>query len=321
MTVAILPVKMIAGVGSLTTDADIAKFSQNCLQPMTLDEMVNTQFRTDAHYVAYSVSGMEMWPRLRKSILPELKEAGAEVLLHYFSFDWDNADHSGWNDAATKTFEEKLAIMTTHPVLSLWHTLYATRGGSRIIYKPETPISVDTAEEHILWLLEQFRTAGFLVGTNMPEGHIDASCRDWTRCMRCPQVNRDDGDFTWAQPYYRLFQQHKTLPNKLLGRLTQKTLPRVNNFNKNKYADKPVPDHADSLTQLQAVVNGKMIWTDFYKRSRRVLKNSHYFDIIFNNAATGWDRGGRNDNILKMIGNLPRRTRRSRRENSLVFEL
>ena len=302
MTVAIFPVKNVSGVGTIATDADVAEFSKKCLQTMPFDEMVDTQFRTDAHYVSYSVKGLDNWPRLRKGIELELREAGMEVSLNYFSFDWDNAGHSKWDAASIKLFEEVLTMMGTHPVLSLWHTMYATKHGARIVYKPDTPVPIEVAEEHYIWLMEQFKLGGFDVGTKLPGGHIDAQCSDWTRCMKCPQVLHSDGTQTWTQSYYRLFKQKKILPNKLLGRLNQKTLPRTKTFNKKQYTGKPVPSHADSLTQLQAVVNGKMIWTDFYKRARKVLKNSYYFDIIFNNAATGWDRGGRNDSVLKMIG-------------------
>lgn len=292
MTVAILPFKQMQGCGSLSTDSDIAAFSQNCLFVMSFEQMLETQFNTDAHFVSYSIPQLTNWPRLKKSIIPDLKAVGMDVVLKYFSFDWDNPEHGIWTEALLNDFGYLLAGVTDSILLS-WHTFYTTAHGARIIYKLSEPIQVEKAELNLAWMINLFKEKGFT--------RIDGACKDWTRCMRCPQVIRDK-KATWESPFYYIYSQNKILDIKLLGTADSATIARTHHFDRAKHSSQPAPDHAFSLSQLQTTVNGKVIYTDFYKKARKHLKDTPYYDIIFNSAATGWEHGGRNDNVMRLIG-------------------
>jgi hypothetical protein len=296
MTIAVLPFKQMTGCGSLATDADLAAFSHNCLTVMPFADMLSTQFRTDAHFVSYAIPGLEMWPRLKKSILSDVRAAGMDIVLKYFAFDWDNINHSEWSDDLLASFGE-LVQACTDPIISAWHTFYTTKHGARFVYKLSAPIPVDAAEHNLAWMINHFIEKGFT--------QIDGSCKDWTRCMRCPQVIRD-GVASWSSSSFTLYSQRLTLDTSLLGKSTPATVATVKHFDKARHSNSLVPDYNTGYLLLCTTsgMSQKPVFTDFYKRSRKVLKDSPYFDIIYNNAATGWEPGSRNDQVMRMIGVL-----------------
>ena len=289
--IGVLSHKFMDGCGSIEGEENLRFFQNNCMDAMTLEEMLTTTFRTDAHFCCYSVTDFPMWPRLKKSILPEIRQNNLDVVLSYFAFDWDNAEHTDWTDASLTEFAAKIA-QCTDPVLSQWSVIYTTKHGARLVYTLSKAVPVDEGEKHLAWMLHRFDESGF---TN-----IDNSCKDWTRVFRCPQVMRD-GIASWEQSYYSLLTSPAVLDINAVGKRSVATIPKKTYFTRES---QETPDYG-TLENLLFAVNketGKTVQTEFYKRAKRHLKDSIYFDMLFNDAAPDWIQGQRNDQILRMLG-------------------
>ena len=287
----IMPSKQIKGCNSLVGAENIKHFQTSCQQVMSLEDMLNTQFRTDAHFSSYNLTGMPMWPRLNKSILPEIRQAGSDVVLAYLTFDWDNANHAEWTTESLAEFA-KLIGNCQDPIINSWSVMYTTAHGMRLIYTMSRTVPVEDGEQHLAWMFHHFKEHGFLL--------IDDGCKDWTRLMRCPQVMRDDKP-TWEQSYYDMISRPNVLNMDLVGKRSTKTIARKTFFIKEKQ-ELPLIDKLEGLLSAKAKGSERYTQTDFFKRAKRTLKDSQYLDILFNNAAPCWEAGHRNDEIVKMIG-------------------
>ena len=282
--------KRIKGCSSIQGDANLAFFRDNCLDVMSLEDMLTKQFSTDAHFTSYRITDYDQWPRLNLSILPEIRQDGRDIVLSYLTFDWDNADHAEWTEELWSEFGALLSNCQD-PVIKSWSAIYTTAHGARIIYTMSRPVPVDEAQQHLAWMFHHFKENGF--------DKIDEGCKDWTRLMRCPQVMRDEQP-TWNRSYYTMSTSVNILDMDLVGKKTAKSVATKRHFNKDKMT---MPDHASLQTMLTAKAgNGREKQTDFVKRAKKVLKESPYVDILFNDAIPDWTGGHRNDEIMKMVG-------------------
>lgn len=293
----VAPIRLLKGCSSIQGDENLAFFKSNCLDVMPLEDMLSRQFRTDAHFFSYQLTDFPKWPRLNKSILPELRQDGYDVVLAYLTFDWDNPNHSGWTEEWLGKFSTLIGTCTD-PIISAWSALYTSANGARIIYKMSQTVPVDEAEKHIAWMFDHFQKNGF--GENSGFGQIDNNCKDWTRCMRCPQVIRD-GKPTWEQDYYSIMTKEGVLDMNLVGKRSTKTIARKTYFNREKQ-EQPTFEQLDAFRHAKDRSTQREKQTEFYKRAKKALKDSIYLDILFNDAAPVWDKGRRNDEIVKMLG-------------------
>jgi hypothetical protein len=300
--IAVLYRREMKGCDTIATPEDLSYFQNNCLQILPFSEMLSKEFDTDAHFCCYALEGFPMWPRLNKPILPELRQKGYDIVLRYFAFDWDNEKHGLWTEDSLNDFANKISSLTD-PVLSAWNTIYTTKGGARIIYRLDRSVKADEAEHHLAWMLHHFSKNGFTVGTDIPEAHIDATCKDWTRLMRCPKVTRDE-QTTWTQGYFSIHtpDPNKTLSLDLVGKMSPKTIPHKKAFDKNTHSTIPAYSKLETMLQVVSPDTGKTIQTEFAKKAKKALKETVYYDILFSKTAPEWPRGSRNDNIMKLLG-------------------
>jgi hypothetical protein len=289
----VLASKTIRGCNSLQGDENLAYFQNNCQEVMTLGDMLTRQFRTDAHFTSYRLTDFPAWPRLNLSILPEIRAEGLDIVLAYFAFDWDNPNHAEWTNESLTTFANLIGNCQD-PVISAWSAIYTTLHGARIIYTMSRPVPVDEGQQHLAWMFHHFEKNGF---TN-----IDESCKDWTRCMRCPQVTRDNIQ-TATQDYYSLSVQNDILDMNLVGKRSVKSVARKTYFNKEKQNRLPY-EELHSLIWSKDKSSGRFKQTEYFKKAKRLLKDSPYLDILFNDAAPDWNQGRRNDEIQKMLGSI-----------------
>ena len=287
----VMPSKLIKGCNSLVGEENLTYFRTHCQEVMSLDDMLKMQFRTDAHFTSYQLIGLPQWPRLNKSILPEIRQQGSDIVLAYMTFDWDNTDHSEWTDESFLAF---VAMMDNcqDPIIGSWSTMYTTKHGARLIYTMSKQVPVDDGEQHLAWMFHHFKENGFDL--------IDSGCKDWTRLMRCPQVIRDKVA-TWEQSYYVSAAKPDILDMNLVGKRSTKTIARKTYFIKEKQ-ERPEIDHLDLLLNAKAKGSDRYKQTEYFKRAKRSLKDSQYLDVLFNNAPPSWETGHRNDEIVKMLG-------------------
>lgn len=294
INIAVMPIKTIPGCGTIRTQEGIEFFQNNCLEVMPFETMLSSAFKSDAHFVCYNIPGFPMWPRLNKSVLQDIREDGCDIVLPVFAFDWDNQDHQIWTDRTLENFARRIDALDDS-ILSKWTALYTTKHGARFIYQISNPVPADDAEQHLTWMLRRFLDQGFL--------EIDSNCKDWTRCFRCPQVNRD-GVRTETEWYY--FLQHRPEQRLLvseLGKLPAGTIARKHNFDKSAInADPPTFEELDRLLVGINQETRRSVQSDYFKRAKKALKDTPYFDILFNHAPPGWVVGTRNNEVLKMLG-------------------
>jgi len=289
----VLPSKLIRGCSSIQGDANLLYFQKHCQEVMPLEQMLSTQFRTDAHFTSYQLTCLSMWLRLNKSILPEIRQDGADIVLAYMTFDWDNVDHGEWTDELLAEFAT-LLNNCQDPIINSWSAIYTTAHGMRLIYTLSQPVPVDDGESHLAWMFHHFQENGFPL--------IDSGCKDWTRLMRCPQVMRDDKP-TWEQGYYGMSLKESVLDISLVGKRSPKTVARKTYFIKDK---QELPSFDILSKYLMAIdgASGRPKQTEYYKKAKKVLKTSEYVDVLFNDAVPMWEKGNRNDEIGRMLGHI-----------------
>lgn len=287
----VLSSKLIKGCNSIQGDENLAFFRDNCQQVMSLGDMLTTQFKTDAHFTCYNLTDFPAWPRMNLSLLPEIRQEGLDVTLAYFAFDWDNDNHAEWDNGSSLAFADLIG-RCQDPVISAWSVIYFTLHGARIIYTLSQSVPVDVGQQHLAWMFNHFDKNGFT--------KIDESCKDWTRCMRCPQVTRDSTQ-TWTKDYYSLVTQELVLDINLVGKRSVNSVARKTYFAKEKQEIQSF-DVLSSLLLAKDSVSGRLKQTEYYKKAKRTLKDSSYLDVLFNDATPGWLQGNRNDEIQKMLG-------------------
>ena len=288
----VLSTKLIKGCNSIQGDKNLAFFRDNCQEVMSLSDMLSRQFSTDAHFTSYSLTnGFPAWPRMNLSILPEIRQEGLDIVLVYFTFDWDNDNHAEWDNSTSLAFADLIG-RCQDPVISAWSAIYFTLHGARLIYTLSQPVPVDVGQEHLTWMFNHFEKHGF--------DKIDDSCKDWTRCMRCPQVTRNNIQ-TWTQDYYSLALQDNILDMSLVGKRSVKSIARKTYFVKDKQEVQTF-ESLSSLLLTKDPTSGRLKQTEYYKKAKRTLKDSNYLDVLFNDAVPTWEQGHRNDEIQKMLG-------------------
>ena len=290
----VLEHKYVSGSSSLRSEADYDFFQNNCQETYSLEQMLNTQFPTDAHFTCYNLVGFPAWPRMNKSVLSDLRKEGEDLVLTHFAFDWDNTDHMEWTAESMQRFVNTLGT-SLDPIISSWASVYTTAHGARIIYKLSTPVPVDIGEHHLTWMLNHFKQHGLDL--------IDDTCRDWTRLMRCPQVVRDNLQ-TWLQPYYKSIFQERVLDINSVGKMSPSVVAHRIETTAVKRQD--CPTHEEMQSQLHGTnsVSQRRIQTAFNKTAKKRLKGTDYFDILFNDTMPAWREGERNNEICKMLGKI-----------------
>lgn len=291
----VMPTKYLHGCRTLKGEDNLLHFQNTCQEVVTLEEMLNTQYRTDAHFTCYSLQGMPQWPLLNKSILPEIREEGSDILQGFFAFDWDNEGHGEWTETLLNDFVTLLNNCQDE-LINSWTAAYTTTHGARLIYRLSALIPVDEAEKHLAWMIHHFQKNGFI--------GIDSSCKDYTRRFRCPQVMRDgESRPTWEQSYYSLVTQENILDMNKVGKRAVKAIATKTYFKRDKIS-MPTIDQLEEMLFVKDKVTYRRKQTEFHKRSKKLLKDSPYLDILFNDAAPSWGQGHRNDEIGKIIGTI-----------------
>lgn len=313
MSLGVMPHKYVTGIGSLVDSQDRAKFSDASSLHWTLDlaTMMTTEFPTDAHFTCYHVPGLKRWPLLRKTVLQDFRKAGSDILTSYFVFDWDNpksaSGHQAWTDPLYQQYCELMDSIAAEPILGSWSAMYTTANGARIIYVLNKPIPVDRAEQHLVWMIAHFNRCGLPIKSENDWG-IDTSCKDWTRRFRCPYVVRDN---VRQIPTTLIMPDGTLLDPDLVGKADVRTLARRRTFRREDQGDCPTYDHLQGLLIQKSEHSSRPTMTNFHKVAKKAIRDTDFFDLIFNEVPPTWDVGTRNDNIMLMLGVLvPRLIRR-----------
>jgi len=136
------------------------------------------RYRTDAHFVPYTVRGadgerFESIPRVNLAGLAELRRSGCEVVFGGVVFDIDAPDHT--SSPAWRAAEEAKLAELRLPFATYW-----TRGGYRVLFALPEEVAAERYVELWARLRVELREVGIVAD----------ELRDWTRCYRLPNVLR-----------------------------------------------------------------------------------------------------------------------------------
>lgn len=176
--IVVWPNRYVSGFGG----GDISEVDFFEVRPLA--QALAHTYNTDAHFVPYVLRGDMVCPRLKKSALPWLRSKGSEVLFNVLVVDVDCPDaHRGGGEAPEDWRLEQLRHLRDTP---WWDNagFYETRGGYRLLWLLDTPMSAETYVVLLRRLVFELREYG------IPADEL----KDWTRCYRLPFVRRDGED-------------------------------------------------------------------------------------------------------------------------------
>lgn len=161
------------------------------LDSMLINDALATVFRTDAHFAPYYVAdrdGNVLPMRMDKLPTPAaplgplavLRANGFDVLCTGIVLDVDAPTHIKQARMVESWSREILTrLPDTEPA-----GFYFTRGGFRLLWAYEHPVSAEHHENAVMQYLRRVKDYGI---------DADPKCKDWTRLFRLPNVCREDG--------------------------------------------------------------------------------------------------------------------------------
>lgn len=171
----------------------------------SLDTALASAWDFDAHFTTYVVfdehgNREEAWPRLNKTVLPEIREAGCTVQHECIVLDFDNQSFTGkkqlWTPELRDQFETRFlaAYDKSFYGATSWHALHFTKHGVHVIYRLEKPIPTQLYRPLCLGVIDDWRTYGL---------DFDKAPTNWNTIYRLPYVSRD-GDPPLDRDYVQL---------------------------------------------------------------------------------------------------------------------
>jgi hypothetical protein len=290
------PDKFVRGIKNLNgphLDKEGKPFNPTTGYPMPLRKALETAHASDAHITCYGLRSNDgvvvpKIPLFTKAVLKQIKQEGADLYMSCIGFDWDTPGHIQMTPEVYVDFLNRFfTAAEADERLGQWSSYYTTRGGVRIFYELTEPVQVEDAEKYLVTMLKEFKRHDILMDP----------CKDWTRRFRLPKVMRD-GLPTHEEPLFDLQFQDAKLDIRQFKKSDLKSLVVAEPFQrKGRF-----PQQEECLRILyEEGMQGKKKQTWFHKRAKAILKNTPYFDVIFELEYMCGDTG-RNDYFCKMLG-------------------
>jgi len=270
--------------------------------PCTLREALETEWDFDAFVTLYCMVDddglyVDHFPRMNKPALAEVRQQKGNLLSTAFGLDWDMPGHA---DITEEAVAGVLSGLQSSTVLSSYYALYTTAHGMRLMYMPTAPVPVDDAEGMVRALAGMLLKAGI---------ETDQGCCDWTRLYRLPRVLRS-GRRTSEHPLYYLdMPGHMIDPADLPSATpapsaTSKTTASAPASASADYVLGRMPDSetCDRLLYKRGD-NGRPRHTFFLRKAKQLLKQSHYYDHLFEEDHP-WPQTGRNNYLMQLLGHI-----------------
>ena len=279
--------KFITGIKSASDDPE------DLMVNASFEEAFNGEWKSDAHFVLYRPTGIaegQDFPRINKSALTSIREAGYDVFGYAIALDWDTPNHKPWGgDCSPQDFEVQLVkACDEKPWLKDYVCAYFTRSGVRLVYALSHELPVEELEDATRWCVSEARAAGLLV---------DELC-DWTRMFRLPKVVRD-GQETWKESsFYIEVDPSAVLDVSKIGRIEKK--------GSSGYAaiipiDEPIPVIETARSLVETFQRGRWVQTEWAKIAKSRLKGRECYDCIFNGTKLALP-GARDQTLTKYVG-------------------
>ena len=275
--VGVLPHRAVSGINNLGDKAD-------SLTICTLDEAMKRKWPTEALFVPYRpLKHKGPYSRCNKPVLPQLREAGDDLVTDMLVFDYDLPDKKEWGRGDFDEWRRRFADLAQGPLewAARWRYVYATAHGSRIVYVLDKNISMEDSEGYHYWILKELQ--GKLT--------LCPGCSDWTHLFRLPYIVRD-GKNTWDQSYCRVLVRKDTvLDLSLIDKEESRTAPIYAYVPK---LDIPQPNMEEVDVLLQD--------TPQITSVKRRLKNKPVYPVLFDHVLLAEEN--RNSTITSFVGTV-----------------
>ena len=271
--------------------------SVNLTDGIDLDEALERQWDTDAHFVTYVAddgAGEEMYARINKgAFLQQLEQAGGRVVVRALVFDHDlprdaENEKQEWSAESLESFlgdlNEALGNSNLEP--TAW---YSTLHGSRFVYELTEPVAPLDAEAMMLGIMAEFKQRGI---------ELDDACKDWTRMFRLPNVEREG---------------HGRYEAELMTggpKLDPSTAPRgvVAKAELSAEVDQyegvmPTPDEVAELLE-ETKENGRKYKTELVKRAKIMLQGREAEGVVFEHKPIVRGDSNWNNQVLRMVSSV-----------------
>jgi len=300
---AYLPHARVVGANSIAEAASLIRATVN-----PAAHVLSSIHPTDAHAICYMLRDGDEWPRIRKSCLPEIRDKGDDVVLPWTFIDLDleknaSGDRVSWTPDSLESWWDCLADLAAAdwwPARD-WYCAYTTRGGARLVYRWESPLSPEQWELSTAALIVEVRQG--LSGIGL---WADPRCTDWTRLFRLPSVVRDGAQTANEWWHSVEFQTDKITA---LLQMTAVTVSPSYPLSiqpldvKRLSLSLPPEDEAAGLLEYWDSTKAKMVESDFSRNSRKVLRGQPYFSALFEGVPLA-EKGSRDDTLFRTLGSI-----------------
>jgi len=297
MKIGTLPSIKFLGIGDINgpfLDNKGMEFDPQMMETETIFDVLNTSYDCDLHYCLYSIAGEDQWPRLKKTALKSIKEAGGTVVSKYIVMDWDtpklegSKDKTPLNDDLFSEFVDM--VYGAEGELGNWCAIYTTRNGGRVIYQLVDPIPVEVMEEYVLGMMHSWlHDAGV---------QMDTACKDWTRLFRAPMVMRD-GKASWEDEFFIV----DTNEDRFLDISKLMRVPAELSTRETYDGDRSIPTSEDvhELMAFRSPTTRQFVQSAFFKTAKKYLKNTEVYKCVFGDEDM-CPHGERNNTIGRYFG-------------------
>lgn len=285
----------------------------DCPDPMKASDWLTaweSPFGTDAHCVCYQVvldnspdkvskraanglpkTGQVGFPRLRKDAALSLAAYGVKVELGFMCFDFDLLGHAEWRDPdhVYRTLDRFMALEDDWPIMQKWGVIYTTLHGFRVVFALSEPVTPLAWQEHYNWMLDQFNLRGW---------EMDASCAQWNRFFRLPNVKRN-GTQTSSQDYYEVLTNlDNTLSPHAIGRRVSSK--QMTEKAREKLASHQGTDQPGNFKVLGLLGEGSAARPLWYRECKKILRSREPYDALFGGKPLA-ESGGRNTALMRQV--------------------
>jgi len=321
--VLVFPDKFADGANSLREMDSRSPTAPHDAQVCTLDEMLSSNYSSDAHFVSYllidpdgdlyerPVKGAQFKAaaRVNKPALHSVREAGWKLMAWGAVLDYDlkdnlpqteiEAEGKGWTQSRLEGFADicmGVREMMEAKGLAV-HTIYRTTHGARFIHRYDQLIDVEDHEEILEGLRKVYQSIGLV---------MDEACSDWTRLMRAPRVMRDNAP-TWEPAWFACGSDPDawtittTAPRSKREKAAAKAHVPL-------YAgDKPTPEECIALFEAPPPAGGRAKKTTLYKRLKTKIQrigDDDLHEALVNMTPYPFEHGQVNNDMARVVGQL-----------------
>lgn len=298
--------KFQPGIGTLTDSAPRFELIE-------FDTVFDRTWTSDVHFACYSIIEPgerkptdEPFPRIRKTAVSSIREAGGDVVLTALTLDWDLSgqpdlppdspvDDEGKPVWTTEMLEAFLAALGPLDAALAERRIarplvYTTTHGARFVHPLAKAVPCEDGEDLLRGMHKVYGDLDFKVDP------LD----DWTRLFRAPKVRRGRSNTGEARWFYLRWGEGLTNPA-AIDPISKQAAWR-DRYVDVQSIDRAKPTPQDAHARLWVVDSkGRQKQAAMRQRAARILRGTDCYGPIFDMAPIA-DEGARDQTLVRLVG-------------------